>query len=263
MELPRIQAFEFNDSERAPAFVREMVVESLSRALRWGHMMRDLVGPFRRFLDAAGSDEVLDLCAGAAGPATILASEMRRAGQTPPRFVLTDLYPRVDAWEEARAEHPDHIDFVAEPVDATNIPEHLSTGRVRVIINALHHFPPHLAAAMFADAVRGSRGIFVAEAFERNPLRFLPFAPAGFAALAANPVLTRRDRLAKAAITWLSPVALGISMWDGLVSTLRVYSEAELRGMVAPLGDSFVWEYGYYRFAPFGKGTYFHGVPRR
>lgn len=263
MELPRIQAFEFNDSERTPAFIRDLVVESLSRTLRWGRILHDLVGPFRRFLDAAGSNEVLDLCAGAAGPATILASEIARAGQTPPRFVLTDLYPRVDAWEEARARHPEHIDFVADPVDATNIPEALAKGRVRTIINALHHFPPPLAAAMLADAVRGSRGIFVAEAFERNPLRFLPFTPAGIAALAANPLLARRDRLAKAAATWLSPVAAGISLWDGVVSTLRVYSEAELREMVAPLGDSFVWEFGYYRFAPFGKGTYFYGVPRR
>jgi hypothetical protein len=263
MELPRIHAFEFNDSEWAPAFVREMVVESLSRTLRWGRMLHDLVGPFRRFLEASGSSEVLDLCAGAAGPATILASEMRRAGQTPPRFLLTDLYPRVDAWAEARTLRPDHIDFVPDPVDATRIPDSIAEGRARTIINALHHFPPHLASAIFADAVRGSRGIFVAEAFERNPLRFLTLAPAGMAALAANPVLARRDRLAKAALTWLSPVAVGISVWDGVVSTLRVYSEAELREMVAPLGDSFVWEYGHYRYAPLGKGTYFHGVPRR
>lgn len=263
MEIPRVQAFEFNDSERAPAFVREMVVETLSRSLRWGRIMHDLVGPFSRFLAAAGVNEVLDLCAGAAGPATILASEMARAGRTPPRFLLTDLYPRIDAWEEARAEHPDHIDFVPEPVDATNIPAPLAKGRVRTIINALHHFPPGLAAAILADAVRGSEGVFVSEAFERNPLRFLSFAPAGMLALAANPALTRRDRAAKAALTWLSPLALGISVWDGVVSTLRVYSEAELRAMVAPLGDSFVWEYGYYRFAPLGKGTYFYGVPRR
>jgi hypothetical protein len=76
-------------------------------------------------------------------------------------------------------------------------------------------------------------------------------------------VLARSDRLAKAALTYLTPLALGISAWDGIVSTLRVYSEDELREMVAPLGDAFEWEYGTYRFAPFGKGTYFFGAPRR
>jgi len=263
MELPRVQAFELNDSASTPKFIRDTVIESLSRTLRWGRMLKPLVPPFQRFLADSGATEVLDLCAGAAGPASILASEMREGGGEMPRFVLTDLYPQIDAWEAARAEHPDAIDFVREPVDATQIPESLSKGRARTIINAFHHFPPEVARALFADAVRGSSGIFVSESFDRNPLRFLPFAPAGLPALLATPLLSPRDRLAKAAFTWLTPGALAVSAWDGIVSTLRVYSEAELFEMVAPLGDSFRWEYGTYRFAPFGKGTYFYGVPRR
>ena len=225
--------------------------------------MSELVEPFGRFLEQSGAPEVLDLCAGAAGPAAILASELLRAGKQPPRFLLTDLYPRLEAWQRARQQHPDWINFVSESVDATRIPEALGKGRARTIINALHHFPPATAKAMFADAVAGSKGIFVAEAFERNPLRFVvPMAPAGLAALLANPLLARQDRLAKAALTWFSPVALGIGAWDGLVSTLRVYTKEDLFGMVAPLGDSFRWEYGTYSFAPFGRGTYFFGVPR-
>lgn len=263
MDLPRVQAFEFNDSARTPKFLRDLVVESLSRTLQWGHVLRGLVPPFQRFLAASGATEVLDLCAGAAGPATILASEMRAGGQPPPRFLLTDLYPQMDAWEAARAEHPGDIDFVQEPVDATRIPEHLAKGRARAIINAFHHFPPDIARELLADAVRGSAGIFVSEAFERNPLGFLPMTAAGLPALLANPILSKRDRLAKAAVTWLSPIAAGISLWDGIVSTLRIYSERDLREMVAPLGDSFTWEYGNYAFAPLGKGAYFFGVPRR
>ena len=263
MELPRTQAFEFNDAEWTPPFIREMVVETLSRTLRWGRVLSELVEPFGRFLEQSGAPEVLDLCAGAAGPAAILASELLRAGKQPPRFLLTDLYPRLEAWQRARQQHPDWINFVSESVDATRIPEALGKGRARTIINALHHFPPATAKAMFADAVAGSKGIFVAEAFERNPLRFVvPMAPAGLAALLANPLLARQDRLAKAALTWFSPVALGIGAWDGLVSTLRVYTKEDLFGMVAPLGDSFRWEYGTYSFAPFGRGTYFFGVPR-
>lgn len=262
MPLPRVQAFEFNDLTSTPSALRDTIVESLSRSLRWGHMLRDLVGPFQRFLAASGATEVLDLCAGAAGPASILASEMRAAGQVPPRFLLTDLFPRIESWEAARAEHPDDISFVPEPVDATHIPEPLANGRARTIINAFHHFSPDVAQALLADAVRGSKGVFVSESFDRNPLRFLPFGPVGLAALAANPLLAPRERLAKAAITWFSPIALGASAWDGFVSTLRVYSEAELFAMVAPLGDSFRWEYGRYSFPLFGKGTYFFGVPR-
>jgi hypothetical protein len=263
MEWPRIQAFEFNDTAATPKFLRDTVVESLSRTLRWGRMLRPLVPPFRRFLAASGATEILDLCAGAAGPASILASEMRAAGEPPPRFLLTDLYPQLDAWRAAREAHPGDIDFVADPVDATAIPEPLARGRARTIINAFHHFSPDLARALLADAVRGSAGIFLSESFDRNPLRFLPFAPAGLPALFANPLLSPRDRLAKAAATYLLPISTGISLWDGVVSTLRVYSERDLFEMVRDLGPTFRWEYGTYHFAPFGKGTYFFGVPTK
>ncbi|MBI2395823.1 MAG: hypothetical protein HYV09_40030 [Deltaproteobacteria bacterium] len=263
LPLPRLQLFEFNDQPWVPAAVRDTVVESLSRTLDWGRMLEGLVAPFELFLGDSGAAEVLDIGAGGGGPASILAREIARARRVPPRFVLTDLHPRPEAWARLREAQPDVIDFAPSPVDATRIPSELSEGRARTIINVLHHFPPALASAILADAVRGSRGVFVAEGFERNPLMFANFALAGLPALAVNPVLSPRDRLAKAALTWLTPAALAMSLWDGLVSTMRVYSEAELRAMVAPFGGDWRWEYGVFAYPPFGTGYYFYGVPRR
>jgi len=261
--IPRLHLFEWNDLAWVPAPLRDTLIEALSRALRWGGILRGLVGPFQRFLGESGAAEVLDLCAGAGGPARVLAHELRRAGVAPPRFILTDLFPRPEVWQEARAEHPGVIDFEPSPVDATRIPEALGARRARVIINGLHHFRPELARSILADAARGSAGVFIAEGFDRNPLRFCTMWPAGVAALLAGPVLSPRDRLQKALLTWATPAAFAVSAWDGFVSTLRVYTEAELRAMVAPLGDHFRWEYGVYRYAPLGEGYYFYGVPTR
>jgi hypothetical protein len=261
MPLPRVQAFEFNDSPWAPRVLRDTIVEALSRMLDWGGMLRELVGPFEGFLARAGTAEVLDLAAGAGGPARILAREILRAGRTPPRFLLTDLHPQLAAWEEARAELRGHVDFVAEPVDATHIPADLARGRARVIVNALHHLPPAVARAIFADAVASRSAIFVAEGFERTPLGFLAMAPAGLVALAATPLFSPRARLAKALVTWATPAALAASAWDGFVSTLRIYDRWDLEAMVAPLGDGYSWTYGNYGFPVHGKGYYFFGTP--
>lgn len=260
--LPRMQLFEFNDLPWVPASVRDTVVESLSRTLRWGKMLDGLVEPFESFLDAAGTREVLEIGSGGGGPAVILAEAIARRGRDAPRFVLTDLHPRPEAWAALAAALPSAISFEPASVDATRIPEPLARGRARSIINVLHHFPPSLAAAILEDAVRGGRGVFVAEGFERNPLQFANFAPAGLASLAVNPWLSPRDRLAKAALTYLTPLALGVSVWDGLVSTMRVYSEDELRAMVAPFGGGWDWHYGTYRYPPLGTGYYFYGLPR-
>jgi hypothetical protein len=261
MGLPRMHLFEFNDSTWAPAVVRDTIVEALSRTLAWGRILRGLVAPFEAFVAAAGVQEVLDLAAGAGGPASILASEILRAGRTPPRFVLTDLYPRQDAWREARRALPGVIDFEPEPVDATRIPERIAVGRARVIINAFHHLPPEIARGVLEDAVRSRSPIFIAEGFERNPLGFIPIALPGILALAATPLLTPRDRLAKALLIWTSPVMLAISAWDGITSTLRVYDRHELEAMVAPRRGEFTWTYGTFAFALGGKGYYFYGVP--
>lgn len=260
--LPRLHLFEVNDAPWAPPGLRETIVEALSRTLDWGHVLRGLAPHFSRFVAETKSAEVLDLCAGAGGPAAILARELRAAGHAPPKFLMTDLHPRVESWERVRAAQPDLVDFVREPVDAANLPAELGRGRARVIINALHHFRPELAGAILRGAAKGSPGVFVAEGFPRNPARFAPFAWAGLPALLAAPILAPERRLEKALWTWATPVALGVSVWDGLVSTMRVYTEQELRAMVAPLGQELAWTYGTYDFFPGGRATFFYGVPR-
>lgn len=260
MPLPRVQAFEFNDQAWAPAVLRDTIVESLSRTLSWGKILVELAPALARFLERSGTSEILDIGSGAGAPAAILARALAARGR-PTRFTLTDLFPRVPVWEKLAREQPDAIAYVASPVDATAIDTELSRGKARAIINVLHHLPPELATSVLRDAVHSRAPIFVAEGFERNPLRFAAFAPAGLPALALSPVLSRDRRISRAFLTWATPVALMCSVWDGLVSTLRVYSEAELRTMV---GDdaSYQWEYGNFTWVPFGRGYYFFGIPR-
>ena len=261
MSLPRVRLFEFNDSSWAPASLREFIMESVTRSLDWGRSLSGLVAPFAEFVATSGAREVLDLGAGFGGPARSLTRAFRRAGQRPPRFVLTDIHPSPAAWQALAAEYPEDITFEASPVDATAIPPAMANGRARIIMNALHHFPPDFARKLFADAVASSSGIFIAEPFERNPLRLSPLMLTAFASFLATPFLARRRRLQKALwiLSTLGPLA---ALWDGVVSSLRVYDESELRAMVAPLGDSFVWTYGIHRHGLGGRGYYFCGVPR-
>ena len=73
-------------------------------------------------------------------------------------------------------------------------------------------------------------------------------------------MLARRHRAAKALITWATPIALLAGTWDGLVSTMRVYTEDELRAMTAT-APGFRWTFGTYEAPLGGRGTYFWGVP--
>lgn len=257
MPLPRLQLFEFNDLTWAPQALRDSLIESLSRALEWGRMLRGLAAPFAQFLEETKATEVVDLCAGAGGPAVVLATELKRAGKSSPKFLLTDVLPHLELWTQLEKKHPGEIGFIPEPVDATQLPTALGAGRARMIVNALHHMPPDLAKRILLGACEGGPGIFVAEGFERNPLRFFPIAPMGIVALLVNPILSPRHRMQK---LLLLPLSFLLAPWDGLVSSMRVYSEEELRAMVAPLGDAYVWSYGTWPFPLGGRGYWFKGV---
>lgn len=259
MALPRLQLFEFNDSPWAPAVLRDTLVEALSRAIRWGGLMDGLVAPLARCLEAAGTSKVLDLAAGAGGPAVILSEAMAQRGHDV-HFLMSDLFPKLAQWEALRSER---IDFVREPVDATDISPALGEGRVRVIINALHHFPPELARRALRGACTNAPGVFIAENLIRNPLSFAAMAPVGLAALAATPVLAKDRHLSRALISWLSPIALAASAWDGTVSSMRIYEPSELQEMVAGL-EGWTWTSGQYAHSRgLGTGSWFSGTRER
>ena len=259
--LPRLHLFEFNDSAWAPKVLRETIIEALSRTLDVAQVMRPLVEPFRAFLEASGAETIIDLAAGAGGPAAVFLRELQLAGAHLPRFVLTDLFPAVEAWSSLKARFPQTVEYVAEPVDATAIPPQLVGARM--IINALHHFPPGLAQQVMLAACKDAPGVFVAEGLVRNLLSFAAMAPAGVTSLMLQPIVGSSNRLERAFYTWLTPIALLASIWDGTVSTFRCYSQAELRAMVAPLGDTWEWRFGEFAFKALGRGTWFYGVPKR
>ena len=206
MALPRLHLFEFNDSPWAPRALRDTIVESLSRTLSWGRLLAGLVAPFEEFIARAGVDEVLDVCAGAAGPARILIEEIRRLGRTPPRFILTDLQPQLEAWQAARDAVPR-----ADPLRRRARRRHGDPTTTSPAGGCASSSTPSTTSrrswrrSILRDAVAGSAGIFIAEPWERNPLRFASFIPVGTLALAANPLLTTRDRAAQGAADLRQP----------------------------------------------------------
>lgn len=110
---------------------------------------------------------IVDFCSGGGGPiATIervLNTRRKRHGAKPLRFVLTDLYPHVEAWRALKAESP-HIDYIAKSVDACNAPPEVVTGgseqsRVfRLFCLSFHHFDDQLARRILDDSMAKSDG---------------------------------------------------------------------------------------------------------
>lgn len=259
MQLPRVQAVELHDLPQCPAFVRETIVESLGNALRWGRIYDPAADAFWEFCRQAQVTRVLDLCSGTGEPVSILLDALARHGVPAPRFAVSDLYPNAARLRGVAARHPEHVEVIVDPVDATAVPASVDR-EARTIISAFHHFPPPLAARIVADCVAKRRALFVLEPVRRSPMGGMGLVPWLAAAALANPFIAPEQRVAKLLSTYASPISAAAMAWDSIVSMLRMYTEDELMDLVAGT-DGYEW---HYRAIPVRRGvevTVFMGWP--
>jgi len=258
--MRRRQLFELNERPECPRFVRDSVVEALGTGLRWMNLGAILGPAFREFAARARCRRVLDLCSGSGVPAALLVDWLRETTGASPRFVLSDLLADPGPMAEVAARSGGAIEAAPAPIDATRV-ETNEPHDTRTIINSFHHFAPAEARRILGDAVAGRRAIFIYEGFPRDLRRLAPTTPTTLPALLLNPLWTRRDRLLKALFTYVVPAIPAAASWDAFVSVMRVYREAELMELVAPLGDDYAWRYRELPYGRGGRGVVFTGIP--
>ena len=154
---------------------------------------------------------------------------------------LTDRDPNAAALGRLVAATPG-ARFEPGPVDATAVPARLAG--FRTLFTAFHHFRPADARAILAAAVRDRQGVAVAEANTRTWAALASAALVPLAVLALTPAV-RPFRWSRLAWTYPVPV-LPLAIWyDGVVSTLRVYTPDERLAMAREVGgDEYDWEAG-------------------
>jgi hypothetical protein len=173
---------------------------------------------------------------------------------------LTDKYPNAAALARVVFTTPG-LRFEPEQVSATEVPDRLIG--FRTLFTAFHHFRPDDARAILSAAVRDRQGIFVAEAISRSPAALALQAFVPLAVWMLTPAI-RPFRWWRLFWTYLVPVLPLAILFDGVVSTLRVYSPEEMLAMGREVGgDEYEWEAGLERAAGSPvAGPFLVGVPR-
>ena len=181
---------------------------------------------------SAQTERVVDLCSGGGGPVLSVIKRLRQEGKQNACVILTDMYPNLGAFARAEKEMPGAVSCRTQPTDACAVPSDLAG--VRTIFNALHHLPPEVARAVFADAVDKRQPILTFEVVERTLLGVLGAATGFISTLALMPFVKPR-RVSNFVFTYLVPLVPLFLVWDGVASCLRSYSDDELEALVAPL----------------------------
>lgn len=258
--MARLHLFELEDQAWFPRLLRDAATAYLQQAMRLSGQASHLVPKMRDALDTAGTQHLIDLGSGGGGPLPVMMEALQEQG-IDASATLTDLYPNHDLFEHLASGSNGRIDYVAEPVDATAMPERLKG--VRTLFNSFHHFRPDLARSILQSAVRDRSPIAIFELVGREPAVLLGIFFSWIAVLFVMPTI-RPLRPSWLFFTYVIPLIPLLVFWDGLVSCLRVYSPAELEALVATLegGKSFRWEIGLIRLGRMpGHATYLLGTP--
>lgn len=260
--MARIHAFEFEDQTWFPGVIRQYMTDFLSHMGGWSKVPYQ---PFTERLAEAvrrtGDARLVDLCSGGGGPSLVIARELRELLGRPLGLVLTDLYPSQARLEHARAVLPSWVELEARPVDAQQVPRDL-TG-FRLLCNGFHHLKPEQARACLLDAMQQRRGVALVELTQRSTLGVLQVALGTTAQLVVTPFI-RPFRWSRLLYTYLLPIVPLCTLWDGVVSCLRVYEPSELKDLISGLPDSdYRWECGRLAVPKMPTGlTYLIGTPR-
>lgn len=239
--LPRLQLFEFHDQAWYPAMLRSALTEWLRALWEYSKAATVITPILARVLRQTGSPQIVDLCSGGSGPMIPVQQQLERAGICVP-VLATDKYPDQAVMAELSRKTGGRVSGCTESLDATQLPDTL-TG-LRTLFNSFHHFLPDQARAILADAYRNRQPIAIFEITERAPGKVLLSLPASFIGVLLLLTRMQRRRISWWFLSWLFPIIPLTIGWDGLVSHLRSYTQAELSGLIAGMDQDYEWEMG-------------------
>lgn len=234
--------FEFHDQKWFPKCLRDGVTDALQFILSLGGIYRPIVPLLNKAVEASGAERIVDLCSGGGGPWLWLYRLLRDGSGRGIEVCLTDKYPNVTAFENARQKTGGQITFYGGLVDAASLPRELSG--FRTIFTSFHHFTPDEAVAILQGAVDDGQGIGVFEAAKRDPLNILLTVLMPLAGFLTAP-FARPVRISRLFWTYIIPVIPFVLFFDGVVSCLRAYSQKELSLLAAQVrAGNYVWQIG-------------------
>lgn len=257
----KLRLFEFEDQKWFPNTLRESMTDYLRYFLTFTNFYKPVTPLLSHCLAHHNERTCIDLCSGGGGAIEAVVKNLKEETNLDVRFVLTDMFPNLTAFEFLKQRIRDRVDYVAISVDASSVPYELKG--VRTIYSAIHHFTPAQVKSVLQDAANARAPIAIFDGGDRSVfliLGMLLFHPIAF--FLFTPFF-RPLKLSRIIFTYLLPLVPLCTIWDGVVSILRLYQPRELLEIAQDVKGDYRWKGGKVKNA-FGMNiTYLIGVPRR
>ena len=259
--MRRLHLFEFCDMAWYPASWRAYTTDlNLFFAAQF-HAFRPIVPRLKQVLEGLDGRDIIDLGSGSSGPLPSVQKQLETEEHYPVTITLTDKFPNLQALRGVAAASQGKVRYVETSVDAMDVPAELTGFRTMFV--AFHHFPPHAARRILADAARKGAGIGVFEYTEPSLVWFITILLLPLYLWLTVPFM-RPWSWERLLWTYVLPLPILCAMWDGFVSCLRTYSPAQLRQLTHSIeSQDYSWEIGKVRSFGACRITYLFGYPAK
>ena len=242
--MMRINVFEFEDFKWFPDFLRTGMMDYLRYFFKVTGYYSPVVPILEECLEAMNTGKIVDLCSGSGGPVLEIQNKIYTNYGRKTQVALTDLYPNKQACQYNSKQSNRDILCIHDSVDAMEVP--VSLIGTRTLFSSIHHFDPNQVRRILADAVRSKQGIAIFDIGEKNlvaVIGILIFHP--ILILLLTPFF-RPFHIYTIVFTYFIPLIPLFTVWDGIMSILRLYRADDLQKIADSLiADGFHWRSGY------------------
>lgn len=251
--------FEFEDLHWWPTVIRDGMTDYLGFILNTFNLYEPVAAVLLKAIDESKPAKVIDLCSGGGGPVNTIQKLVKEKYHRDVYFTLTDKYPNIPAFKDISEKSGGFITGVNEPVDATNVPAGL--GGLRTIFSGFHHFDKSTAQLVIKDAAKKNQPLAIFDGGDKNLLIIL-------AIVIGHPILfvvftpfIRPFRWSRILFTYIIPLIPVCTVWDGVVSIIRLYQPKELLSLARAVAPEYKWTANKVANKFGMKITYLVGIP--
>lgn len=241
-----IHLFEFTDQKWLPQTIRQYVTDYLHYLITKLGIYKPAIPFIKETIDKTGIDEIIDLCSGSGGGVDIIQKQLSILCGKQIKVILSDKYPNIGLYEILKNKSNGGLHYINEPLDAMRVPPHING--IRTIFSALHHFKPLQVKDILKDAVLNSKPICFFEGAGKRILDFMGILLLhSFIFIAVTPFI-RPFRWSRVFLTYIIPIVPVTTIWDGLVSILRMHTPDDMLEMANSINaENYEWKAGQIR----------------
>lgn len=236
----KFRGFEFEDQSWFPETIRESMTDYLRFLFNTFKLYQPVLPLLKDALVKTNTNHILDLCSGSGGAMESIYDDLRLTFNEDIKIILSDLFPGLSVYQHINDRSNGGISFIPVPVDATNVPS--DAKGFRTIFSGFHHFNQEKAKMVLKNAVDARQGIGIFDGGNKSlwmVLLIMIFHP--ILLVLCTPFF-RPFRISRLIFTYLIPVIPFCTIWDGINSILRLYTQKELLRMAHEVcNDDYIW----------------------